>query len=134
MHRSWGVAVVTLIVGSACLSSDATSAQSYPTHHVRIITGGTGTMHDLTARHLAQRLSQRWGQGVIVENQPAAGLTIGAKIAANAMPDGYTLFLGDSTSLAAAPSLYKNLGYDPVKSFRPITLVARAPTVLVAHP
>src|SRR5262249_11940071 len=67
-------------------------------------------------------------------NQPAAGLTIGAKIAANAMPDGYTLFLGDSTSLAAAPSLYKNLGYDPVKSFRPIMLVARAPTVLVAHP
>jgi tripartite-type tricarboxylate transporter receptor subunit TctC len=110
------------------------STESYPTRYVRIITAGAGTFHDLIARHLAQRLSERWGQGVVVENQPAAGLTIGAGAAAKAAPDGYTLLLADRTSLAAAPSLYKNLRYDPVKDFRPITLVARAPSILVAHP
>jgi tripartite-type tricarboxylate transporter receptor subunit TctC len=88
----------------------------------------------VVARHLAQRLSDRWRQGVIVENQPAAGLTIGTAMAAKAAPDGYTLLLGDRTSLAAAPSLYKDLRYDPVKDLRPITLVARAPAILAVHP
>jgi tripartite-type tricarboxylate transporter receptor subunit TctC len=68
-----------------------------------------------------------------VENQPAAGLTIGAGIAAKAAPDGYTLLLADRTSLAAAPHLYRSLRYDPSKDFRPITLVARAPNVLVTN-
>src|SRR3954453_3974905 len=84
-------ALVTLAGMNAVCSPNAASAQNYPTRHVRIITAGTGTLADLVARHLAQRLSERWGQPVIVENQPAAGLTIGAKIAANAEPDGYTL-------------------------------------------
>lgn len=88
----------------------------------------------MIARQLAQTLSDRWQQGVIVENQPAAGLTIGTAIAAKSAPDGYTLLLGDRTSLAAAPSLYKNLRYDPVKDLRPTTLVARAPAILVVHP
>ena len=73
-------------------------------------------------------------RAVVVENQPAAGLTIGSSIAAKAAPDGYTLLLADRTSLAVAPHLYKGLRYDPVKDFRPITLVARAPSVLVIHP
>jgi len=100
---------------------------------VRIITGGAGNFHDIVARQLAQRLSGRWGQSVVVENQPAAGLTIGSGIVAKAAPDGYTLLLADRTALAAAPHLYRNLRYDPSKDFRPITLVARAPSVLVTH-
>ena len=72
-------------------------------------------------------------RSVVVENQPAAGLTIGSGIAAKAAPDGYTLLLADRTSLAAAPHLYRNLRYDPSKDFRPITLVARAPNVLVTN-
>jgi tripartite-type tricarboxylate transporter receptor subunit TctC len=134
MRLLTALALVTLAGMNAVCGPNAASAQNYPTRHVRIITAGTGTLADLVARHLAQRLSERWGQPVIVENQPAAGLTIGAKIAANAAPDGYTLLLADSTPLAAAPSLYKNLGYDPAKSFRPITLIARAPTLLAVHP
>jgi len=109
-------------------------AENYPTKYVRIITAGLGTFHDIVTRHLAQRLSERWGQPVVVENRPGAGLTIGTAIAAKSAPDGYTLLMADRTSIAAAPSLYKNLPYDPVKDFSPITLVALAPLMLVAHP
>src|SRR5262249_9043857 len=69
----------------------------------------------------------------VVENQPAAGLTIGTSIAVKSPPDGYTLLLADRTSLAVAPHLYKNLRYDPAKDLRAITLVARTPSVLVIH-
>src|SRR5689334_3321605 len=127
------VAVLGVLAGSVLLFAKPVSAQEYPTRHVRIITAGAGNFHDIVARHLAQRLSERWGQTVVVENQPAAGLTIGSGIAAKAAPDGYTLLLGDRSSLAAAPHLYKSLRYDPSKDFRPITLVARAPNVLVTN-
>ena len=125
---------VAIALASLLAPAGTASAQDYPTRYVRIITAGAGTFHDAVARQLAQRLSERWGQGVVVENQPAAGLTIGSGIAAKAAPDGYTLLLADRTSLAVAPHLYRNLRYDPVKDFRPITLVARAPAVLVIHP
>jgi tripartite-type tricarboxylate transporter receptor subunit TctC len=69
----------------------------------------------------------------VVENQPAAGLTIGTAIVAKAQPDGYTLLLGDRSSLAAAPTLHKNLRYDPAKDFLPVTLVARGPALLAVH-
>jgi tripartite-type tricarboxylate transporter receptor subunit TctC len=121
------------ITGAALITTE-TCAQSYPTRHVRIITAGAGTIHDVVARQLGQRLAERWGQPVVIENQPAAGLTIGAAIAATAPPDGYTLLLGDRSSLAAAPSLHRNLRYDPFKDFVPITLVARAPAIFTAHP
>src|SRR5262245_26292418 len=122
-----------MLTGSVLLFAKSLSAQEYPTRHVRIITGGAGNFHDIVARQLAQQLSERWGQSVVVENQPAAGLTIGSGIAARVAPDGYTLLLADRTSLAAAPHLYRNLRYDPNKDFRPITLVARAPNVLVTN-
>jgi tripartite-type tricarboxylate transporter receptor subunit TctC len=133
MSRWWIIAAAAIglsTIGNVTVAS----SEHYPSRYVRIITAGAGTFHDIVARHLAQRLSQHWGQGVVVENQPAAGLTIGTSMAAKAAPDGYTLVLADRTSLAVAPNLYKNLRYDPVKDFRPITLVARAPSVLVANP
>jgi tripartite-type tricarboxylate transporter receptor subunit TctC len=125
---------IAIALASLLTPGGTASAQDYPTRYVRIITAGAGTFHDAVARQLAQRLSERWGQSVVIENQPAAGLTIGSGIAAKAAPDGYTLLLADRTSLAVAPHLYKNLRYDPVKDLRPITLVARAPAVLVIHP
>ena len=134
MNRIWPAGIALTLAGTLLVLSSPASSQDYPTRYVRIITAGAGTFHDVVARLLAQRLSERWGQGVVVENQPAAGLTIGSSIAAKAAPDGYTLLLADRTSLAVAPHLYKNLRYDPVKDFRPITLVARAPAVLVIHP
>jgi tripartite-type tricarboxylate transporter receptor subunit TctC len=111
-----------------------TSPKDYPAKPVRIITGGVGTFHDIATRQLGQRLSERWRQPVVIENQPAAALTIGTGIAARATPDGYTLLMSDRSALSVAPSLYKSLSYDPVKEFSPITLAARAPSVVVAHP
>lgn len=128
------IATMAALLASFIAGTAPGVAEPYPSRHVRIITAGAGTFHDVVARHLAQRLSDRWKQGVIVENQPAAGLTIGTAIAAKAAPDGYTVLLVDRTSLAAAPSLYKNLRYDPLRDLRPITLVARAPAILAVHP
>jgi tripartite-type tricarboxylate transporter receptor subunit TctC len=123
----------TLIAAGAVAAAVPASAQDYPKKPVRIITGGAGTFHDIVTRRLGQRLSEKWGQAVVVDNQPAAALTIGTGIAARAVPDGYTLLMSDRSALAVAPNLNKNLPYDPVKDFSPITLVARAPSVLVAH-
>lgn len=134
MSRRQRIAAMTAVAVSALTGIGPVLAESYPARPVRIITGAAGIFHDIVARDLAKRLSERWQQGVIVENHPAAGLTIGTGIAAKAPPDGYTLLLADRTSLAAAPSLYKNLRYDPLKDFRPITLVARAPAIVAVHP
>src|SRR5262245_52137595 len=89
-------------------------AQDYPTRPVRVITAGAGTFHDIVTRHLAQKLGERWGQPVVVENLAAAALTIGTGIAARATPDGYTLLMSDRSALAVAPTLYKTVPYDPV--------------------
>jgi tripartite-type tricarboxylate transporter receptor subunit TctC len=126
LHRAL-IVFVFLLAASA-------SAQDYPVRAVRIITGGVGTFHDIVTRQLASRLSERWGQPVVVENQPAAALTIGTAIVARAAPDGYTLVISDRSALAVAPHLYKSVAYVPARDFAPITLVALAPTLLVANP
>jgi tripartite-type tricarboxylate transporter receptor subunit TctC len=124
---------VVLSVG-LLLTTASVAAQTYPTKPVRIITGGAGTFHDIVTRQLGQRLSERWGQPVVVDNQAAAALTIGTGMAARATPDGYTLVMSDRSALAVAPHLYKSVPYDPERDFSPITLAAVAPSMLVAHP
>jgi tripartite-type tricarboxylate transporter receptor subunit TctC len=108
-------------------------AQPYPAKPVKIITGDAANFVDVVARRLASSLSERWGQAVFVENRPGAGLTIATAAAARAAPDGYTILLNDRTALAVAPSLWKNLSYDPAKDLAPITLLATTPLILVAH-
>lgn len=126
MHR--------VLVAIVLLAAAPAWAQDYPVRAVRIITGGVGTFHDIVTRELAARLGERWGQPVVVENQPAAALTIGTAMVARAAPDGYTLAMSDRSALAVAPHLYRSVPYDPARDFAPITLVALAPTVLVANP
>jgi tripartite-type tricarboxylate transporter receptor subunit TctC len=109
-------------------------AQTYPARPVRLITAGAGTFHDIVSRQLAEQLSARWGQAVVVENQPAAGLTIGTGMAARAAPDGYTILMSDRSALAVAPGLFKSLPYDVQRDFLPVTLAALAPSLLVVHP
>ena len=106
----------------------------YPTKPVRIIAASTGTSGDLLARYLGQRLAERWGQPVVIENRSGAGAVVAAEIAARAAPDGYTLHLGQHGSFAAAPSLYKKLSYDPLKDFAPLTFYAHVPLIIIAHP
>ena len=112
----------------------ATCAADYPVKPVRFIVAlapGGGT--DFVARVLAGRLSDTWGQQVVVDNRPGAGSIIGAELVAKAVPDGYTLLLG-TNSLLTQPSLFKNLPYDVTKDFAPVTLALRAPLLLTAHP
>jgi tripartite-type tricarboxylate transporter receptor subunit TctC len=123
-----------LLIGTVSCGTALAAAQSYPAKPVRIITGGAGTFHDIVTRQLGERLSERWGQAIVVENQGAAALTVGTGLGARATPDGYTLVMSDRSALAVAPHLYKRVPYDPVRDFSPITLAALTPSVLVAHP
>ena len=85
-------------------------------------------------RVVAQRLGERLGQTIVVDNRGGAGGTIGTDVASKAAPDGYTLTLGTTSTMAVAPSAYSKLGYDPIKSFSPISLVAVTPYLLVVNP
>ena len=118
----------------ACASVLA-HAQSYPVKPVRIISpyppGGLG---DLLPRAVAVGLTEMLGQQVIVENRPGASQIIGMQVAAKSPPDGYTLVFGSVTSLAINPSAQRNLPYDPVKDFAPVSLCVTTPLYLVVHP
>ena len=108
-----------------------TLAQSYPAKTIRLIVPyPPGGGNDTLARIFGQKLTEAWGQQVIVDNRPGAGTTIGTALAARASPDGYTLLLSSIASHGVSPSLYRNPGYDPVRDFAPITLLAVAPMVL----
>jgi tripartite-type tricarboxylate transporter receptor subunit TctC len=113
---------LTRIVVSALLatSTTAVSAQTYPTQPVKMIVPFiAGSPNDVVARLLAQHMATRLGQGVVIDNRPGGGTTIGAKVAAAAEPNGYTLMF-DSSSIVVAPAMYRNPGYDPLKSFVPV--------------
>ena len=126
---------VALAVAVATLGPGAAVAQSYPTKPIRLIvpfapSGGT----DLLGRTIAQKLGDAFGHVVIVDNRAGGSGNTGTDMVAKSNPDGYTLLMGYVGNLAINPFLFKNLPYDPVKDFSPITLAATAPNVLVAHP
>jgi tripartite-type tricarboxylate transporter receptor subunit TctC len=127
-----------VVVGSLgfLLSPTASMAQSgYPNKAVRLIVGfAPGGSTDIVGRIVAQRLSERLGQSVIVENKAGAGGTIGADATAKAAPDGYTLTLGTTSTHAIAAGAYSKLPYDPVADFTQISLVAITPYLLVVNP
>jgi tripartite-type tricarboxylate transporter receptor subunit TctC len=109
-------------------------AADYPARPLKMIAPFTpGSPVDVVARLLAEHMSRQLGQSVVVENRPGAGTTIGMKAAATAEPDGYTL-LFQSSSLVVAPAMYKNLDFDPLKSFTPVANVAWGSWVTVVPP
>jgi tripartite-type tricarboxylate transporter receptor subunit TctC len=124
---------------AACISSAALAQAPYPSRPIRMIVPfPPGGPVDVMARFVVQRLGPGLlGPGlgqIIIDNRPGAGGTLGSKAAAQAEPDGYTLLFGSSTTLAAGPSLYRNLGYDPVKSFVPVGMISSVPFVLAVAP
>jgi tripartite-type tricarboxylate transporter receptor subunit TctC len=126
------------IAGLACvlalLAGSLAAAQEWPAKPVTLIVPfAAGGTTDLVARPLAQGLATRLGQSVVVDNRAGAGGTIGAGIAAKAAPDGYTLFLA-TIAHTIAPGMYRNLSYDFVRDFDPITVVAEVPNVLIVNP
>ena len=110
-------------------------AQGYPNKPVRIIVpfapGGTT---DIVTRIVAQKLTEAWGQSVIVENRSGAGGNIGGEAVANAAPDGYTLLMTSGSIVTANQYIYKKMPFDPAKDLMPITNVASGPQVVVVHP
>lgn len=118
------------VCGQLALAADG----PYPTKPIRIIVGfPPAGAADIFARLVGQKLSDAWGQPVVVDNRPGAGSTIGSEIAANSTPDGHT-FMVVSASYATSAGLYKNLKFHPIDSFAPITMIASNPNLLLAHP
>jgi tripartite-type tricarboxylate transporter receptor subunit TctC len=110
-------------------------AQDYPTRTITLVVpypAGGGL--DALARQIGQRLAERLGKPVVIENRTGAGTVIGAASVAKAAPDGYTIMLGTSTPFAITVTLNKSLPYDPAKDFVPIALTSNAPFMLLAHP
>jgi len=125
-------AVVGVIASVAALSAQA-QPQPYPSRPVVLVVPyPAGGSADILARTVGQKLGERLGQTVVVENKAGAGTAIGAKAVALAQPDGYTLLLGTVSSQAINPAMNK-VGYDPLKDFAPVAPLASIPFVLVAH-
>ncbi len=129
-HRALGHALLVVFL----LLAPAALAQEYPTRPIKVIVPfSPGGAVDGPMRMIAQGLSKRLDQQVVVENKPGAGATIGSDLAAKAAPDGYTLLLASQTNAISA-SMYKELPFNPIEDFAPIVLIGREPGVLVVNP
>jgi tripartite-type tricarboxylate transporter receptor subunit TctC len=134
---------MTLIIrGAAVLAAlyalvqvTPSAAQNYPTRSITMIAPwAAGGAVDTVARIIAPKLADRLGKPVVVENRPGGGSTIGTAAAAKAPPDGYTIGMPGSGSMAISPAMYKALPYDPVKDIVPVALIGRVPFVLIVNP
>jgi tripartite-type tricarboxylate transporter receptor subunit TctC len=131
---AWSLCIPALVFGF-CGSLDSATAQTYPNRTITlIIPFPPGGSTSIVGRVIADKMSQLLGQSIVVDNRGGAGGTVGTKAAAKSDPDGYTLLLGYTGTLAIGPSLYRNVGYDPRKDFAPIGMIGHAPTSLVVHP
>src|SRR5258705_4241841 len=126
--------IVTVILAllSALLAADALAQAAYPFKPIHFLSAfAAGGTTDILARLLADKLRERVGQPVVVENRPGAGGNIGSDYVAKAAPDGYTLLMGASGPLAINVSLFSNMPFDPRRDFVPVVQITAAPLVLV---
>lgn len=131
-HALWFAAVAAAL--SISTGYAAETAQVFPNRPVRLITGSTGSTADISARFMAQKLSERWGHQVVVDNRAGAGGIIGGEIVANAAPDGHTLYVSGISTQVSAPFLFKNMPFDPAHAFAPISLLTNSGLVLAVTP
>lgn len=137
MNRTTCSLLAALTAAATLQSPHAAAAenQKYPARPIRFVmpypVGGT---IDMSGRMVAQAISESLGQQVVVDNRTGAGGTLGTETAAKSPPDGYTIVMGGTGTLAISPGLDRKLGYDPLRDFAPITLLATTPYVLVVHP
>ncbi len=123
-----------VVAAALAVCAGATGAQEYPARPVRVfVANSAGSLADVVSRLVFGRLSTLLGQTFLIENRPGAGGTLAGEAAAKATPDGYTLLYASDSTMTIGPALY-TLGYDPVRDFAPVSLVAKIPTGLVAHP
>jgi len=132
------IAVLLSLIASAGSAAERAAkdpAAAYPSRPIRIIiTVVPGGGADVTARAIAQKFTEAWGQQAIVDNRPGGNGIVGMDIAAHANPDGYTIVIGTIGPVAVNPSLYAKLPYDPVKDYEPVARAVSALNVLVVHP
>lgn len=126
-------ALVAVLLAAA-IAPEPAPAQAFPSRPVKIVVPTSpGGATDAFARALAARLSETWGQAVLVENRPGANQILGADHVSKSAPDGNTLLVSDASSFVINPHLYKNLPYDGVQGFSPITVLVRFPWVIAVH-
>jgi tripartite-type tricarboxylate transporter receptor subunit TctC len=119
----------------ACAGASLAHAQGYPAKPIRFVVGFTaGGASDITARIVGQKLTEHFGQPVIIDNRAGASGTIAGSLVAKAPPDGYTLLAGATSILAINPGLYAKLDYDPLRDFAPVSQTVSMPQLLVVHP
>ena len=126
--------LLAILALCATFAAPVSAQGDYPVRVIRMIVGfAAGGGNDIFARMIAQKLSERTGWTVIIENKPGAGGRLAADYAAKEAPDGYTVLVGASGAMAIGPIIYKT-GYDTLKSFEPVTMIADFPLILVVHP
>src|SRR5471030_1998643 len=125
---------VWIMSATLCGASVLACAADYPTHSIRyIVPQGAGGSSDTLARLVTQKLSEAFGQQVVVDNRPGATGNIGTEIAARAAPDGHTL-IQVATSHATNPALSVKMPFDPIRDFAPVTLLSQSPNLWIVHP
>jgi tripartite-type tricarboxylate transporter receptor subunit TctC len=140
IHYGAAMRTAANIIFASCVAfttcaSGAQTQKDYPQRPIRvIITVAPGGGADITARMIAQKFTDAWGQQAIVDNRPGGNGVVGMEIAANANPDGHTLVLGTIGPVAVNPSLYAKLSYDPANGYAPVARAVSALNVLVVHP
>lgn len=128
-----GIALLAAMIPPALAQKG--KQDNYPTKPIRLVVPFTpGGSTDILARVVGQKLSEAYGQQVVIDNRPGAGGTIGMEMVARAAPDGYTIVMGHIGTIAVNPALYTKLHYDPVKDFMPITLIAMVPNMMSVNP
>ena len=131
----WIAAISACATAVMGMSGTVLAQGTYPARPIKLIAPfPPGGSSDILCRLLAQKLTEGFGQTVVVENRPGASGAIGFEAAAKAPSDGYTIIIGSSSTLATNPHLFKKLPYDPINDFAPVSLVATSPQVLVVHP
>ena len=135
MNRLSRTLLAGALLAALPVTALAQAKTTYPTKPIRLIVAfPPGGSTDIIARLVGQKLSERLGQQVIIDNRGGAGGTIGTDMAAKSPADGYTLTMGTTSTHVIAPAIFPNVKYDPVKDFDSITLVASTPYLLVVHP
>ena len=135
LKRLIGLTLSLLLVLASMLGNVNAVAQSYPAKPIRLVVPyPPGGPLDIMARAIGQKLTEAWGQAVVVDNRAGAGGNIGADLVAKSPADGYTLLMGAVATHAINPTLYAKIPYDPVKDFSPVALVAQVPNILVVTP
>jgi tripartite-type tricarboxylate transporter receptor subunit TctC len=128
------LSAVTLFIMVAAAGPASAAVEAYPTRPIRFIVGfAPGGIADLIARSLGQKMTEAWGQQVIIDNRSGGGGVISMQLAASAPRDGYTLLMGSSTQFSINPGL-RSVPYDPVREYTPITQAALTPVILTVHP